>query len=249
MLFRSKDVLSREDLSMKECQQVHVVIDRVKVSFTDDAKSRFGDSVQMAFSEGDGECIIKALQEEEIIEKAFSNKFELDGMEFEEPSEHMFSFNNPIGACPRCEGYGKIIGIDEDLVIPNKSLSVYERAVACWRGEKMQEWKNLLVMNAGKFKFPIHKPYNQLTTKQKELLWTGNKHFYGLNDFFDYLERKKYKIQYRVMLSRYRGKTVCPECKGTRLKKEASYVKVGEKSIPELVLMPIDKVSKFFSNL
>ena len=248
-LIKIKDVLSREDLSMKECQQVHVVIDRVKVSFTDDAKSRFGDSVQMAFSEGDGECIIKALQEEEIIEKAFSNKFELDGMEFEEPSEHMFSFNNPIGACPRCEGYGKIIGIDEDLVIPNKSLSVYEGAVACWRGEKMQEWKNLLVMNAGKFKFPIHKPYNQLTTKQKELLWTGNKHFYGLNDFFDYLERKKYKIQYRVMLSRYRGKTVCPECKGTRLKKEASYVKVGEKSIPELVLMPIDKVSKFFSNL
>jgi excinuclease ABC subunit A len=248
-LIKIKDVLSREDLSMKECQQVHVVIDRVKVSFTDDAKSRFGDSVQMAFSEGDGECIIKALQEEEITEKAFSNKFELDGMEFEEPSEHMFSFNNPIGACPRCEGYGKIIGIDEDLVIPNKSLSVYEGAVACWRGEKMQEWNNLLIMNAGKFKFPIHKPYNQLTKKQKELLWTGNKHFYGLNDFFDYLERKKYKIQYRVMLSRYRGKTVCPECKGTRLKKEASYVKVGEKSIPELVLMPIDKVSKFFSNL
>ena len=234
-LIKIKDVLSREDLSMKECQQVHVVIDRVKVSFTDDAKSRFGDSVQMAFSEGDGECIIKALQEEEIIEKAFSNKFELDGMEFEEPSEHMFSFNNPIGACPKCEGYGKIIGIDEDLVVPNKSLSVYEGAIACWRGEKMGEWKDELIMNADKFDFPIHKPYKDLSEKQKQLLWKGNKHFHGLNKFFNYLERKKYKIQYRVMLSRYRGKTVCDECKGTRLKKEASYVKIGGASVQDLV--------------
>ena len=226
-----------------------MVIDRIKVSFSEDAKSRFADSVQMAFNEGDGECVIKALKEETIEEKAFSNNFELDGIEFEEPSEHMFSFNNPIGACPKCEGYGKIIGIDEDLVVPNKSMSIYEGAIACWRGEKMQEWKNLLIMNAEKFNFPIHKPYNELTSKQKNLLWTGNKYFYGLNDFFEYLEKKKYKIQYRVMLSRYRGKTVCPECKGTRLKKEAAFVKIGKKSIPELVLMPIDKLSKFFDNI
>jgi len=247
-LIKIKDVLN-DELSLDKCRQVHVVIDRIKVSFSDDAKSRFADSVQMAFNEGDGECLIKALKEEKTEEKEFSNNFELDGIEFEEPSEHMFSFNNPIGACPICEGYGKVIGIDEDLVVPNKSMSIYEGAIACWRGEKMQEWKNLLIMNAEKFNFPIHKPYNELTTKQKNLLWTGNKYFYGLNDFFDYLERKKYKIQYRVMLSRYRGKTVCPECNGTRLKKEASYVKVGGKSIPELVLMPIDKLSKFFTDI
>ena len=247
-LIKIRDVLN-DELSIAKCRQVHVVIDRIKVSFSDDAKSRFADSVQMAFNEGDGECVIKALKEEKAEEMAFSNNFELDGIEFEEPSEHMFSFNNPIGACPKCEGYGKIIGIDEDLVVPNKSMSIYEGAIACWRGEKMQEWKNLLIMNAEKFNFPIHKPYNELTSKQKNLLWTGNKYFYGLNDFFEYLEKKKYKIQYRVMLSRYRGKTVCPECKGTRLKKEAAFVKIGKKSIPELVLMPIDKLSKFFDNI
>jgi len=247
-LIKIRDVLT-DELSMDECRQVHVVIDRIKVSSSEDAKSRFADSVQMAFNEGDGECVIKALKEEKTEEKTFSNNFELDGIEFEEPSEHMFSFNNPIGACPTCEGYGRIIGIDEDLVVPNKSMSIYEGAIACWRGEKMQEWKNLLIMNAEKFNFPIHKPYNRLTTKQKNLLWTGNKYFYGLNDFFEYLERKKYKIQYRVMLSRYRGKTVCPECNGTRLKKEASYVKVGGKSIPELVLLPIEKLSEFFDNI
>ncbi|MGM0497430.1 MAG: excinuclease ABC subunit UvrA [Bacteroidota bacterium] len=247
-LIKIRDVL-HDELSMVECQKVHVVIDRIKVGFSEDAKSRFADSVQLAFNEGDGECTIKALKEEKIEEKTFSNNFELDGIEFEEPSEHMFSFNNPIGACPKCEGYGKIIGIDEDLVVPNKSLSIYEDAIACWRGEKMQEWKNLLIMNAEKFNFPIHKPYNELTTKQKNLLWTGNKYFYGLNKFFEYLEKKKYKIQYRVMLSRYRGKTVCPECNGTRLKKEAAYVKVGGKSIPELVLMPIDQLSDFFSKI
>jgi excinuclease ABC subunit A len=151
--------------------------------------------------------------------KTFSNRFEADGIEFEEPTVHTFSFNNPIGACPTCEGYGKVIGIDEYLVIPNKSLSVYQDAIVCWRGEKMSKWKERLIYSADQFGFPIHKPYYELSENQKQLLWTGNSHFKGLNRFFKYLEEKSYKIQYRVMLSRYRGKTTCPECKGTRLKK------------------------------
>ena len=151
----------------------------------------------------------------------------------------MFSFNNPVGACPLCEGYGKVIGIDEDLVIPNKSLSVYEDAVVCWKGEKMSKWKEKLIYNADKFDFPIHRPYFELTDEQRQILWNGNRYFKGIYSFFDYLETKKYKIQYRVMLARYRGKTTCPECRGTRLKKEASYVKINGTSIQDLVLMPV----------
>jgi len=158
----------------------------------------------------------------------------------------MFSFNNPVGACPSCEGYGKVIGIDEDLVIPNKSLSIYQDAVACWKGEKMSEWKNELIYSAEKFNFPIHKPFYELSEAQKFMLWTGNKYFKGLNQFFKYLEENSYKIQFRVMLSRYRGKTICPECKGSRLKKEAGYVKVAGKSLQELVLMPVSKLKDFF---
>lgn len=244
-----KDILANDELTESKCKEYHVVIDRVKISLTEDARARFADSAQLAFDEDDGECIVKVFNGDEMKEKRFTNKFELDGLQFEEPSEHMFSFNNPLGACPKCEGYGKVIGIDEDLVIPNKRLSVYEDAIACWRGEKMQEWKNMLIMSADKFNFPIHKPYAELTEAQKNLLWTGNQHFYGLNHFFDYLERKKYKIQYRVMLSRYRGKTNCPECQGTRLKREATYVKLGGKSLPELVLMPIDRLNDFFQSL
>jgi excinuclease ABC subunit A len=176
----------------------------------------------------------------------FSNRFEADGIEFEEPNVHTFSFNNPVGACPTCEGYGKVIGIDEDLVIPNKSLSVYQDAIVCWRGEKMSKWKDQLIYSADQFGFPIHKPFYELSEDQKQLLWTGNQYFKGLNRFFKYLEEKSYKIQYRVMLSRYRGKTTCPECKGSRLKKEASYVKVAEKSIQELVLMPVSELKTFF---
>ncbi|MFW6257453.1 MAG: excinuclease ABC subunit A, partial [Prolixibacteraceae bacterium] len=227
----------------------NIVIDRVIVKSGEDMQSRIADSVQTAFYEGRGECIIKIYRKDNIEAQSFSNRFEADGLEFEEPSVHMFSFNNPVGACPTCEGYGKIIGIDEDLVVPNKSLSVYQGAIACWKGEKMGQWLNQLIYNADKFQFPIHKPYYELTEKQRSLLWTGNEYFRGLNHFFKHLEEKSYKIQYRVMLSRYRGKTTCPECKGSRLKKEAGYVKVGGKSLQELVLMPVEVLKIFFEKL
>ena len=170
-------------------------------------------------------------------------------MLFDEPSVHFFSFNNPIGACKMCEGFGSVIGIDPDLVIPNKNLSIYEEAVACWKGEKMSEWKDKLIMHGFRFNFPIHKPYNELSKAQKELLWTGNKYFQGLNDFFKHLEEQSYKIQYRVMLSRYRGKTMCPDCRGTRLRKDANYVKFAGKSISDIVLMQVKDTLKFFSEL
>ncbi len=240
--------LFQDQSPVNEKEAINLVVDRISVSNNEDSLSRFADSVQTAFSESNGYCIIKVFDDKKTSEK-FSNKFEADGIEFEEPNVHTFSFNNPMGACPRCEGYGKIIGIDEDLVVPNKGLSIYEEAIACWRGEKMQEWKNRLVYNADKFNFPIHKPYFDLTNEQKQLLWTGNKYFWGLNAFFEHLEEKKYKIQYRVMLSRYRGKTTCPDCRGTRLKKEASYVKIGKKSLQDLVLLPIDELQGFFKKL
>ena len=226
-----------------------IVIDRATVLNDEDNLSRIADSVQTAFFEGHGECIVKIYQEKEVKEAHFSNLFGADGIEFEEPSVHMFSFNNPIGACKTCEGYGKVIGIDEDLIIPNKSLSVYQDAVVCWKGEKMSEWKDELIYSAEKFNFPIHKPYYELSEEQRHLLWTGNKYFQGLDKFFKMLEENVYKIQYRVMLSRYRGKTICPDCRGTRLKKEAMYVKVGEKSVQDLVLLPIDELQEFFAKL
>jgi excinuclease ABC subunit A len=226
---------------------VNVVIDRISVAADDDSKSRYADSAQQAFRIGAGTCLVKH-PEEPASGRQFSDAFEADGMLFEEPSVHMFSFNNPLGACPLCEGYGKIIGIDEDLVIPNKGLSVYEDAIFCWKGEKMQKWKDRLILHADKFDFPIHRPYYELTDDQRSLLWTGNKYFKGIRDFFEYLETKKYKIQYRVMLSRYRGKTVCPQCMGTRLKKESNYVKVNGKSITDLVTMPVEKLRLFFEN-
>jgi excinuclease ABC subunit A len=181
--------------------------------------------------------------------KTFSNRFERDGLLFEIPTVNLFAFNNPYGACKTCEGFGSIIGIDEDLVIPNKYLSVYDEAIACWKGEKMSEWKDLLVMHAYKFDFPIHKPYYQLTKKQQELIWTGNQYFKGLNVFFKWVEEQNYKIQYRVMLARYRGKTVCPDCRGTRLRKDAGYVKINGKSVFDIVLMPISSALAFFKNL
>ena len=227
----------------------NLVIDRIQVDPDEDTLNRMADSVQTAFFEGNGECIIKVYAEKGIVEEQFSNRFEADGIVFEEPSANMFSFNNPLGACPRCEGYGKVIGIDEDLVVPNKSLSIYQDAIACWRGEKMGEWKDRLVMNAAKFNFPVHKPYYELTEEQRQLLWDGNRFFSGLHDFFQHLEEQTYKIQYRVMLSRYRGKTTCPDCRGTRLKKEAGYVKVNGKSIQDLVLMPISILRQFFDTI
>lgn len=227
----------------------NVVIDRIMSDHDDDNISRMADSVQTAFFEGGGNCIIKIYTDQEITEKTFSSRFEADGMVFEEPSVHMFSFNNPVGACPLCEGYGKVIGIDEDLVVPNKSLSVYQDAIACWKGEKMGEWRDKLIYNAGKFDFPVHKPFYQLSEEQRQLLWTGNRYFKGLNEFFSHLEEQTYKIQYRVMLSRYRGKTTCPDCRGSRLKKEAGYVKIAGKSVQDLVLMPVNQLSLFFNEI
>ena len=224
---------------------VRIVIDRIRLDGEDDTASRLADSIQTAYFEGKGECYIDVNGEIQH----YSERFELDGITFEEPSPNFFSFNNPYGACKRCEGYGKVIGIDPDLVVPDKSKSVYDGAIAPWRGEKMGLWLEALVRTAIKFDFPIHRAYADLTDKQQELLWTGNKHFRGLNDFFTELEEQTYKIQYRVMLSRYRGKTDCPECKGTRLRKDAAYVKIADKSILDLVLLPIDELLAFFKTL
>ena len=243
------DLLSDKEDIVYRNSSCNIVIDRAVVINDEDNFSRIADSVQTAFFEGHGECIVKIYNGTEVKEEHFSNLFEADGIQFEEPSVHMFSFNNPLGACPACEGYGKVIGIDEDLVIPNKSLSIFQDAVACWKGDKMKEWKDELVASAHRFDFPIHKPFYELTEDQKALLWTGNKYFGGLNAFFRMLEENTYKIQYRVMLSRYRGKTNCPECRGTRLKKEAGYVKVGGKSIQDLVLLPINELTPFFKAL
>lgn len=225
----------------------HILIDRSTVNHQDeDNRFRLSDSVQTAFYEGEGTCIVEMMGKET---RTFSDKFELDGITFEEPSINLFSFNNPYGACRRCEGFGKVLGIDEDLVIPDKSLSVYEGAIAPWRSEKMQEWQVPLVKNGIRFDFPIHRPYQDLSDKEKQLLWSGNEYFDGLNAFFRYIESKTHKIQYRVMLSRYRGRTTCPECKGSRLRKDAAYVKIAGKSITDLVLMPVDKTFHFFDSL
>ena len=228
-------------------KQVELVLDRLAYEDSNEHDSRLADSVESAFFEGKGECLI-AIPDDDTI-TTFNNRFELDGMQFEEPTPNFFSFNNPVGACKRCEGFGQVIGIDPDLVIPNKSLSIYDDAIVCWRGDKMSEWKNALIRSAKSFDFPIHKPFFELTEEQKELLWTGNKYFEGLERFFKYLEEKSYKIQYRVMLSRYRGRTLCPECKGTRLRKDASYVKIDGVSINELVDQPCDELLQFFLNL
>jgi len=225
--------------------EVLIVVDRVRIEQDDDTINRLSDSIQTGFFEGKGELYI----EEKDKRHHFSHKFELDGITFEEPSPNFFSFNNPYGACRRCEGYGKIIGIDPDLVIPDKSRSVYDGAIAPWRGEKMGEWLQVLVKNSLKFDFPIHRAYSDLTAAQKELLWTGNSYFTGLNQFFEQLEEQTYKIQYRVMLSRYRGKTDCPDCRGTRLRKDATYVKVGGRSITDIVLMPLEEALAFFTDL
>ena len=226
------------------------MIDRLKIdSKIKDLQPRIADSVQTAYYEGHGNCIVFYEKETKWLSKSFSDKFEMDGIVFEEPSVNFFSFNNPYGACKKCEGYGTIIGIDRDLVVPDKNKSVYEGAIAPWSGEKLSEWKNLLLMNAMDFNFPIHRPYNLLTEEQKELLWTGNKYFDGLNAFFKEVENNSYKIQYRVLLSRYRGRTVCPDCQGTRLRKDANYVKIGEKSIKDILLMSVEEVFAFFDNL
>ena len=246
--FRITDILEQPSL-LKKADKINLVIDRVVVKHDKETQNRLADSVQTAFFEGHNTCLVVYQKEDKPVKHLFSHAFEADGIVFNEPSDHMFSFNNPLGACPKCEGFGKVMGIDPNLVIPNQSLSIYEDAIVCWRGDVMSEWKNELIYNADKFGFPIHKPYFELSATEKELLWTGNSHFGGLNKFFEYLESQQYKIQYRVMLARYRGKTICPECGGTRLRKEAQYVKIVGKSITDLVDLPIDELLPFFANL
>lgn len=233
-----------------QAPEYQLLIDRLSVDPNDkDQRSRIADSAQTAFFEGHGECFVHVFDADGYKTTAFSNRFEMDGLQFEEPSVNLFTFNNPFGACKRCEGFGSVIGIDEDLVIPDKSLSVYQGAIAPWKGEKMGLWREYLVLNSHKFGFPIHKPYFELTPEQKQLIWTGNEHFEGIMEFFRQVEEQTYKIQYRVMLSRYRGKTICPECRGTRLRKDASYVKISGQSISDLVLKPLEVLLTFVREL
>ncbi len=242
--------------------KTYLLVDRVIADGEESTLNRFADSVQTAFFEGKGECrLVMELPENEHPESGirhpnnpcveiFSQRFEADGITFMEPTEHLFDFNSPLGACPTCGGYGNVIGIDPDLVVPDKTKTIYEGAIACWKGEKMGLWNEALIYAADKFDFPIHTPYYELTAEQKQLLWIGNEYFHGLNDFFHELESKQYaKIQYRVMLSRYRGKAICPDCLGKRLRKEAEYVLVGGKSITELNQMPITQLAEWFGQL
>lgn len=238
------------DIHVAGIKSLYIIIDRVSASAGKELRNRLYDSVGTAFYEGHDHCIVARADENGGWSfTGFSKSFEADGMKFSEPTDRMFAFNSPAGACPRCEGFGKILGIDPDLVIPDRSLSVYDDAVVPWRGTIGGKAKSDLILNAEKFHFPIHKPYYSLTPQQQKLLWTGNRYFQGLDDFFREVESQQYKIQYRVMLARYRGKTVCPDCHGTRLRPEASYVKVGGKSITDLVDMPVCRLYDFFSNL
>jgi len=233
--------------SENKSEAILVVVDRVSIKHDEDTQFRLSDSVQTAFFEGEGTCKIWM---EGKPTRTFSDRFEADGILFEEPSVNFFSFNNPYGACKHCEGFGTVLGIDPELVIPDKSQSVYEGAIAPWRGESFrEEFLKPLLKNGIKFDFPIHRPWFELAPQEQELLWTGNEHFTGLNEFFEFLSSNSYKIQYRVMLSRFRGRTVCPECKGTRLRKDAGYVKISSKSIIELMLLPVSKLLPFFQKL
>ena len=238
-----------EDLikdSPNEIKNALLVIDRVTVDFSDnDNVSRYGDSISLAFVEGHGDCVIHILKSEKNFH--FSNRFELDGIEFQEPSEHFFTFNNPYGACDKCEGFGQVIGVDPNLVIPNKQMSLFEGAIVPWKGDKMSKYRDNFIDKADDF--PIHRPIADLTGEQLDLLWNGSKSIKGINQFFKFVESKSYKIQYRVMLSRYRGKTFCPDCRGTRLRKDANYVKIEGKSITDIVLMPIEENISFFKNI
>ena len=228
-------------------KELFLIVDRIVVKDEEEFYNRLADAVQTAFFEGKGECYLQELNSDKRF--TYSNNFELDGISFLEPNVHLFSFNNPYGACPVCEGYGNIIGIDSELVVPNTSLSIFENAIFPWRGESMSWFRDELVKNAYKFDFPIHKPFFELTEEQKEVVWAGNQYFQGLNDFFKELEEKNYKIQNRVMLSRYRGKTKCNSCKGKRLRIEASYVKINGKTVSDLVDLPIRHLVEFFKNI
>ncbi len=243
----SGNPLLKKTIKEAEKQSLRILIDRFLVKYSDEENiKRISDSVQTAFFESWGECIVKA---EGVEQASFNNRFELDGMAFLDPTPQLFNFNNPYGACPNCEGFSKVMGIDEKKVIPNPSKSVYEEAIACWKGEKYGQWLKDFLQVAHRFNFPVHEPYQNLSDEHKKLLWRGNDEFYGIQAFFEELEEKTYKIQNRVMLARYRGKTDCPECEGGRLRKEATYVKVGGKSLPELVKMPIDELLSFFQGI
>ena len=242
------EVLRIEDaIDKKLSKDLNLVVDRIVVKHEEDFYNRLADAIETAFFEGKVTCLVEIIATK--TQQSFNNKFELDGITFLEPNIHLFSFNNPYGACPKCEGYGDIIGIDYELVIPNSALSVYENAIFPWRGESMSWYRDQLVNNSHKFDFPIHKPYFQLTEAQKQIVWDGNKYFEGLNAFFEELEAKAYKIQNRVMLSRYRGKTKCNKCHGKRLLEEANYVKIAGVTISDLVEMPLDKLAVFFNTL
>lgn len=243
------DLLEKKKCSDEDALEYRLLIDRLSVSREKDEVSRLTDSLETAYFEGRDHCIVKIWGEDGPTEKEYSRRFSADGIEFREPSDLMFNFNNPYGACPTCEGFGKILGISEDLVIPDKTLSVYQDAVQCFRGEKMKECKNDLVRFAPKIGFPIHKPYNELSQEEKDILWHGKEDWYGIDGFFKWVDENQYKIQFRVMKARYRGRAVCPECHGTRLRKDATYVKIGGKSITELVRMPVDRLQEFFDNL
>src|SRR5579871_1877480 len=253
-IVRIEDLLELKDSELKKklASNIppltpYILIDRLVIKqFDEDDKHRIADSVSTAFFEGEGEIILEVNGEKQL---PFSDKFELDGIKFEEPSPNLFSFNNPYGACPTCEGFSQVLGIDEDLVIPDKRLSVYEGAVAPWKGEKLVWWKDQFIKASKKFDFPIHKPIMDLTKEQYETLWKGNNQVYGINGFFDEVERNLYKVQYRVLLSRYRGRTLCPECHGYRLRKEALYVKIGRKNIGELCEMPVVHLHQWFDEL
>ena len=244
----NKEVVRIDEVeTINKKDTICLVVDRIIINEEEDFFNRLADAIQTAFFEGKSECYIETIKDNK--QRRFSNKFELDGIQFLEPNVHLFSFNNPYGACPKCEGYGDIIGIDDDLVIPNTGLSVYENAIFPWRGESMSWYRDQLVNNSHKFDFPIHKPYFELSAEQKQLVWEGNQYFEGLNSFFMELESKAYKIQNRVMLSRYRGKTKCKACNGKRLRIEANYIKVGNATITDLVEMPIVKLTSFFKHL
>jgi excinuclease ABC subunit A len=259
-IWTNGEVLKVEEaIGNKKIKDYYILVDRLKATSADDAyKSRLSDSIETAFWEGEGQCTIITDTEQ----KTFNNKFELDGMTFEEPSVNLLSFNNPYGACSECEGFGSIIGIDPELVIPNRSLSVYENAIACWKGETLSQWRDDFIRSSAKSNFPIHRAISELTEKELDLLWQGNEQVNGLNDFFKYLQSNSYKIQYRVMLSKYRGKTTCPSCLGTRIRKDGSYVKITNlgtnpefikdkklSSLSDMLLLNIEQAAEFFNSL
>ena len=246
-IFKDGEIYNINDIDKNAILNFKLVVDRLVVGNDKDFISRVADSVELSFYEGKGICSIYNLENNK--ETSFSNKFEADGIKFIEPSIHLFSFNNPFGACKNCDGFGETIGIDEELVIPNKALSVYDDAIAPWRGTGLRKYYVKLIDNADKFDFPIYKPYNELSKEEIKILWEGNEYFSGINKFFKYLEKKNYKIQNRVLLSRYRGKTLCNQCKGSRLREEAYFVKINNKNLPDILSMPIDKLSYFFKNI